>query len=157
MSRLILLSMPKFLVLISFLLFSVGCPSLAQCVGKKIQTSYYPDTVGSKVKYSATIEMRKGYMSGICILLNDGSAIKGCLFNEFGISALDFVYYPERRKVKLLSVIQMLNKWYIKKILREDLVKVMENLRQGKFTYHDDKFKIAYNFTLLELDDATEE
>ncbi len=147
--------MPKFLVLISFLLLGFSFSSQAQEANPPRQAVCYPDSAGSKVKYSATIEMRKGYMSGICILLNDGKEIKGCLFNEFGISALDFIYNPEKKKVKLLSVIKMLNKWYIKKVLKKDLVNVMENLRYGKMTYRDERFKIDYKFTLLE--DATEE
>lgn len=113
------------------------------------------DSAGSKVKYNATIEMSKGYVSGVCIMANDGSVIKGSLFNEFGISAIDFTYQPDKKKVKLLSVIKILNKWYIKKVLRKDLVQVMENLSKGIYSYHDKKFKIDYNFSLLK--DATEE
>lgn len=114
-----------------------------------------PDSAGSKVKYNATIEMSKGYVSGVCIMANDGSVIKGSLFNEFGISTIDFTYQPDKKKVKLLSVIKILNKWYIKKVLRKDLVQVMENLSKGIYSYHDKKFKIDYNFSLLK--DATEE
>lgn len=147
--------MPKFLVFISFLLWSLLVPVSAQTVAQKFSGAYFPDTVGAKVKYSATIEMRKGYVSGICVLLNDGKCIKGCLFNEFGISALDFIYFPDKHKVKLVTVIKMLNKWYIKKVLKSDMVKVLERLRQGKTTYRNERFKIDYNFTLLE--DDTEE
>lgn len=107
------------------------------------------------MKYNATIEMSKGYVSGVCIMANDGSVIKGSLFNEFGISAIDFTYQPDKKKVKLLSVIKILNKWYIKKVLRKDLVQVMENLSKGIYSYHDKKFKIDYNFSILK--DATEE
>ena len=49
----------------------------------------------------------------------------------------------------------MLNKWYIKKVLRKDLVQVVVNLSKGIYSYHDKKFKIDYNFTILK--DATEE
>lgn len=147
--------MPKFLVSISFLLWGMFVPISAQTAQHEASRSYFPDTVGAKVKYSATIEMRKGYVSGICVLLKDAGCVKGCLFNEFGISALDFIYYPDRHKVKLLSVIKMLNKWYIKKMLKADMTKVMELLQQGKVTYRNDRYKIDYNFTLLE--DDTEE
>ena len=30
-----------------------------------------PDSIGSKMKYNATIEMKKGYLSGICMLIRD--------------------------------------------------------------------------------------
>lgn len=147
--------MPKFLVFISFLLWGMLVPVSAQTATLEGPKSYFPDTVGAKVKYSATIEMRKGYVSGICVLLNDEGCIKGCLFNEFGISALDFVYFPDKHKVKLVSVIKMLNKWYIKKVLKADIAQVMELLRQGKTCYRNERFKIDYNFTLLE-DDSEE-
>lgn len=147
--------MPKFLVLISFLLWGILVPVQAQTASQEHSKCYFPDTVGAKVKYSATIEMQKGYISGICVLLRDAECVKGCLFNEFGISALDFVYFPDKHKVKLVSVIKMLNKWYIKKVLKTDMAKVLEQLREGKTTYRNERFKIDYNFTLLE--DDTEE
>ena len=61
----------------------------------------FPDNTGSKVKYSALIEMPKGYISGICILYNDEGLVRGSIFNEFGISAIDFVYDTAKEKVKL--------------------------------------------------------
>ncbi len=128
----------------------------------------FPDSVGERVKYDATIEMKKGYLSGICILLREEEGVRGCLFNEFGISALDFIYYPDKEKVKLEGVIEMLDKWYIKKVLRKDLTLLMKNLQQGIGSYRDEKFKIKYKFSLLKEDaedsnsinkeqDATEE
>ncbi len=150
MSRPTLLSMQKFLVSISIVLLSLlALPLHAQ------QECLFPDSAGSKVRYNATIEMAKGYVSGVCIMVNDEGIIKGSLFNEFGISAIDFTYQPDTKKVKLLSVIKMLNKWYIKKVLRKDLVQVMENLSKGISSYHDKKYKIDYNFTVLK--DAAEE
>lgn len=150
MSRPTLLSMQKFLVSISIALLSLlALPLHAQ------QTRLFPDSAGAKVRYNATIEMSKGYVSGVCIMVNDEGIVKGSLFNEFGISAIDFTYDPDTKKVKLLSVIKMLNKWYIKKVLKKDLAQVMENLSKGISSYHDNKYKIDYNFTVLK--DAAEE
>ncbi len=150
MSRPTLLSMQKFLVSISIALLSLmALPLHAQ------QSRLFPDSAGTKVRYNATIEMAKGYVSGVCIMVNDEGIIKGSLFNEFGISAIDFTYDPDTKKVKLLSVIKMLNKWYIKKVLKKDLVQVMENLSKGIPSYQDKKYKIDYNFTVLK--DAAEE
>ncbi len=141
--------MQRFLLSISIsLLFLLALPLHAQ-------QTFFPDSAGSRMKYNATIEMRKGYLSGICILANDEGIVKGALFNEFGISALDFTYFPKCDKVKLNGVIQILNKWYIKKVLKKDLLQLMKNLQQGIGTYRDEKFKIDYHFTLLK--DATEE
>lgn len=150
MSRPTLLSMQKFLVSISIALLSLlALPLHAQ------QTRLFPDSAGAKVRYNATIEMSKGYVSGVCIMVNDEGIVKGSLFNEFGISAIDFTYDPDTKKFKLLSVIKMLNKWYIKKVLKKDLAQVMENLSKGISSYHDNKYKIDYNFTVLK--DAAEE
>ena len=99
--------------------------------------------------------MKKGYISGVCILVNDENLVKGCIFNEFGISAIDFTYQLKQRKVKLVNVIKMLNKWYIKRILKRDLAQVMENLSKGIMTYHDKKYNIDYNFSILK--DVAEE
>ncbi len=133
--------MQRFLISISFLWLLAFQPLLAQ--------SHFPENSGDKVRYQATIEMKKGYMSGICILVNDSGVVKGSLFNEFGISALDFEYELEKKKVKLLSVIPMLNKWYIKWVLRKDLALLMERLRQDEGEYRDEKYKIDYKFTIL--------
>ncbi len=56
------------------------------------------------MKYNASIEMKKGYLSGICILIRDKDGYKGSIFNEFGISVLDFTYQPVTGKVKLENV-----------------------------------------------------
>lgn len=103
----------------------------------------------SKQKYAATIEMKKGYLSGICILAKEEDIYRACLFNEFGISALDFTYEPARRKVKLQHVIKMLDKWYIRKVLKKDLANVVDNLLKGVTTYTDEKYHINYQFTRL--------
>lgn len=108
----------------------------------------------TKQRYAATIEMKKGYLSGICILAAEEGGYRACLFNEFGISALDFTYQPDKRKVKLEHVIKMMDKWYIRRVLKHDLVYVVENLLQGIPTYTNEKYHIKYQFTLL---NATEE
>lgn len=106
-----------------------------------------PDSIGSKMKYNATIEMKKGYLSGICILIRDKDGYKGSIFNEFGISVLDFTYQPVMGKVKLENVIQLLDKWYIKRLLKQDLSQVIKNLQKGISIYDNKKYKIHYQFT----------
>lgn len=150
--------MQKYLYMWVLWMLMLARPVMAQ--------TWFPDNEGGKVRYNAVIEMKKGYMSGVCILANDGGLVKGSLFNEFGISALEFIYRSDTQKVKLLSVIKMLDKWYIKRVLKKDLAQLMEQLRQGKGEYKNERFKINYKFTLLEeeqeendrikKDDATE-
>ncbi len=115
----------------------------------------YPQNQGDKVRSSAMIEMPKGYVSGICVMYNDGTDVKASIFNEFGISAIDFVYNPQKDKVKLVSVIKMLNKWYIRRLLKSDLRKVIHSLQKGEGEYRNEKYKIDYKFS--ELKDETEE
>lgn len=140
--------MLKFSALISAALLFVG---VASACGQ----SLYPKNAGDKVRTSAMIEMSKGYVSGVCVMYNDGTEVKASIFNEFGISAIDFVYDPQKDKVKLVSVIEMLNKWYIRKLLKKDLLKVVHNLQQGKEGYRNERYKIDYKFSLLK--DDTEE
>ena len=35
-----------------------------------------PDSIGSKMKYNASIEMKKGYLSGICMLIRIRTATR---------------------------------------------------------------------------------
>ena len=115
--------------------------------------------VAQKRKYAATIEMDKGYVSGICFLSVEGDTVNGSIFNEFGISVLDFTYLRSRQKVRLEHVIKMLDKWYVKRVLRKDLVQVLENLRKGFSSYRNEKYHILYQFTRLdkELGEGLEE
>ncbi len=115
----------------------------------------FPNNAGSKVKYSALIEMPKGYISGICILCNDGGLVRGAIFNEFGISAIDFVYDTAKEKVKLGDVIKLMDRWRIRRVLKKDLARLMKNLSQGVGTYRNERYKI--NYRLKQLNDATEE
>lgn len=117
--------------------------------------SVFPDSVGQKVRYNATIELQRGYLSGVCVLLNEGDVVRGSLFNEFGLSALSFTYRPARQKVTIDHLVAMLNKWYIRRVLRRDLSRLMAHLRQGIGTYRNEKHHIDYNFSILS--DATEE
>ncbi len=134
--------------------FSALISALLLCLAAHAAT--FPTADGERTRYNAVIEMGRGYVSGVCILMADGDEVKGCLVNEFGISALDFIYYPKKEKVKLVNVVKMLDKWYIRRTLRADLAKVMHNLANGIMTYRNEKRKIDYKFTVLQ-EDATEE
>ncbi len=149
MSRQTVLSTLRYSISISLLWLCFLCPTHAQQV---IDQQPFTDSIGSKAKYAATIEMKKGYISGICILASEDDCYRGVIFNEFGITAIEFTY--SKKKVKLGNVIKMLDKWYIKRVLRRDLAQVVENLLNGISTYKDKKYNIEYKFTAL---DATEE
>lgn len=122
---------------------------LALSIRVQAQTSF-PSAEGERAKYAAYIEMPKGYVSGICVLLQEDGLIKGSIFNEFGITALDFTYNPQRDKIKLHSVMKMMDKWYIRKVLKKDLRQVMKTLKEGQTEYINQRRHIVYRFHGIE-------
>ncbi len=113
----------------------------------------FPSVEGERARYAVYIELPRSYISGVCILLHDGTEVKGSLFNEFGISAMDFVYRPKKDKVKLLSVQKMLDKWYIRKRLKRDLRELIHVLQQGGSRYVDEKYHITFQFNPMETEE----
>ena len=125
--------------------------SLLLCLTVRLQAqTTFPSAEGERAKYSAYIEMPKGYVSGICVLLKEEGVVKGSLFNEFGFTALDFTYHPERDKIKLHSVMKMMDKWYIRKVLKKDLRQVMKALMKGESEYTNQRQHIVYRFHGIE-------
>lgn len=108
--------------------------------------SLLPQEEGQRMRFDAMIEMPKAYISGMCVLMFDEGLIKGSIFNEFGITAIDFTYQPVKGKVKLVSVIPMLNKWYIKRTLKKDIKQLMKSLEFGDTTYVNNRRHITYIF-----------
>ena len=72
-------------------------------------------------RYSFRIETPKAYVSGIMLASRTDGGINGSMINEFGISAIDFSYSRKKDKLRLINVVSFLNKWYIKRILRNDI------------------------------------
>jgi len=91
--------------------------------------------------------MPRGYVSGLLLLRCEDQTVKGSLFNEFGITALDFTYDRRKDKVRLHSVVKMMDRWYIRRVLRRDLREVMKRLEQGDSIYENSKHHIHYKFT----------
>lgn len=134
--------MQRFLPYISLLVL------LLSPTGLKAQ-SLFPQTAGQRMRYEASIETERGYVSGICIAAADSAGVRGSLFNEFGITALSFSYNPQTDRVRLHDVIAMLDKWYIRRTLRRDLRSLIHRLRQGQTTYENTRRHISYTFTPL--------
>lgn len=114
----------------------------------------FPSTQGEKAKYSAYIDMPQGYVSGVCVLFNEGTVIRGSLFNEFGITALSFSYDIKKEKIKLYSVVKLMDKWYIKRILKKDLKQLMKCLQKGEYVYQNEKYHITYSFSTLNTEEV---
>lgn len=111
--------------------------------------SLLPDSQGERMRLSTNIEMSGGYISGVCAMIMDSGQIKCSLFNEFGISILDFVYYTDKDKVKIVSATGIIDKWYIKRLLRKDLRSIMHSMKDGQATYRNEKRNIVYEFRPL--------
>ena len=140
---------------------------LALPISVQAQTTF-PSAEGERAKYAAYIEMPKAYVSGICVLLQEDGLIKGSLFNEFGITALDFTYNPQRDKIKLHSVMKMMDKWYIRKVLRGDFSFFLSNYDQGRnvvkkkrkltvmpngdIIVSNERYKINYTFSPMQVE-----
>ena len=145
--------MRKYLLLISILLLSLASLTVQAQDSLIVQQAPLSDSIGCKTRYATTIELSKGYLSGITIMVREAEAYHGVLFNEFGITALEFTYQPQTKKVELIEVMAMLDKWYIRRVLKSDLQHVMENLLKGNPTYKDEKYHISYKFSVMSNDE----
>lgn len=98
-------------------------------------------------KYTFQIETSNGFISGILLTNEDNENITGSMINEFGVSAIAFSYSKKKQKLKLLNVVSLLNKWYIKRVLKNDI----------KFCLHvlyDNPSKKKYNYEVVRKVDS---
>ena len=109
-----------------------------------------PSNEGERARYGVQIDVKKAYISGICGMLFEDGKLKASVVNEFGLSAMDFEYNPQKDKVKIINVIKKLDHWYIKRILKRDLRILMHKLRQGINKYENTKYEITYTFQPLQ-------
>lgn len=104
----------------AFLLYLV---SLFTFVAASAQSAG-PDTVpdpGQRWRYAFEITTPKAAITGIMIVKETDNEILGSMFNEFGVSAIEFRYDKKKDKIKLVNVIGFLNKWYIRMTLKKDI------------------------------------
>ena len=105
-----------------------------------------PQSDGEQQRYSVQIEMPRGYISGISVMQREGELVKGVVVNEFGVTAFAFTYNVVTGKVRIDNVIAMLDKWYIRRVLRKDMGQVMLCLQRGDTVYENTRRKIKYHF-----------
>ena len=108
----------------------------------------YPEMNGDKVRYNIQIDIKRAYISGVCILGKQEDCIVSSIVNEFGVSLMDFSYNPIKEKVKIHSITPKLNRWYIKRVLKKDIRSMLEVMQVGGKEYINSKYKIKYTFTL---------
>lgn len=102
-----------------FLSLLLACPA--------IRGEETADTASVR-KYSFQLEMQRGGISGIMALLDEEGEIKGSLINEFGFSAVGFIYDRHTRKLRLVDVVSFLDRWYVRRVLQADLTRLVETL-----------------------------
>lgn len=108
---------------------------------------FYPDSVGQRIRYEIIIEMPKAYLSGLMIMHKPTEGrVDASVINEFGISLMDLSYDEKRNKVKILSLNDKMNKWYIKRVLSNDFKHIFKAMREGSHEYLNSKRKIKYSF-----------
>lgn len=111
----------------------------------------YPDSIGTNSKVGMVIEMPNAYISGILILARQNEdTINGSLINEFGVSFIDFAYDEPKNKIELLYVTKSMDKWYIRRVLKNDFRDILVLMKTGEDNrYENRKRHITYIFTPL--------
>ena len=119
-------------------------------------------------EYSVAITARGAEITGVCIVKTDAEGSRGAIVNEFGIHALDFMVSADRRKVKLLNVIPMMDRWYVRRVVKKDLRTLFNAMADGEqaggrtvivepdgtVTLTNTRYKLKYS--LKKLHEATE-
>lgn len=119
--------------------------------------SQLPESEGSRAKYRFSMESPKFSLSGACMMMLQNDTIKGCVFNEFGVSAFNFVYARKTERMELTELMSKLDKWYIRKLLAADMLQVIKGLKKGCQSYTDTKYNITYQFVPLQDDNNMKE
>lgn len=146
--------MPRFLVSISILVLSLLPASAQSDTQPSVDSTTIADS--SRQTFTALIETPKASISGICLIVQDSDSIKGAIVNEFGITALDFVYARKDDKVRLVSAAPMLDKWYMRPVITADIRMLLHALHEGKLSYEDEKYHIKYTLSPIHDDGNNE-
>ncbi len=150
------------------LLFSLACIAESQT---SVGALRFVGDGENSTRYSTQLSFKRGEFSGILLMKMEGDTILGSLVNEFGIKAFDFTCKATEcskpPKVKLLNVLGVIDKWYIRKVISDDLGWLFchsESTTEGKRTLSieadtirldNDKYHVSYSFTPLITEDAT--
>lgn len=108
----------------------------------------FPTYEGDCVYYNFTMTSLRAEISGLCILKLNGEVVNASIVNDFGTTFIDYSYQMRKSRVKLHYVFELLDKWYIRRVLKRNLKKVMMAMHNGETTYRDLKHKLTYTFTV---------
>lgn len=104
-------------------------------------------TTGELTRYAFEITTPKAALTGIMLVKETDEVIMGSMVNEFGVSAIDFIYQKGKDKLKLQNVISFLNKWYIKMALKKDI-------RLALHVLFDMPYKTDNNYEITKSDNG---
>lgn len=104
-------------------------------------------------EYHLLMQVKGQEVTGICVIdsVADGGLV-GTVINEFGAKAFDFTY-NNKGKVKVLNVVAFLDKWYIRRVLRRDLAKILPTLPKDEESHYKRRW-ITYTFTPIDETDS---
>ncbi len=114
-----------------------------------------PSADGQECLYNVRIDMEKGGMTGVCMMLRDSTGLHGSVVNEFGVGLMSFSYTFGNDKVRLHSVFGKMDKWYIRRTLRRDLRRLLHAMGDGEATYTNDRRGIRYSFIPITEDETS--
>lgn len=114
-----------------------------------------------------TISARGMELTGVCIIRTDGGGSRGTIMNEFGVNALDFTLSANRKKVRLQHVVAMMDKWYVKRVVRKDLqylfsataspqtkgCRTVVQAVDGSVTLENEKYQLKYSLKPINRQD----
>ena len=153
-------------VLISLLMW---CAIVANATDCDYLMHAQPDSL---TRYRVQLQARNATLDGVlAVKIIDGN-INGVVVNDFGIKAFAFSISHDRKKVKLQDMMPMLNHWYIKRVLKNDL-KLLFNatccdqpstgkktqitvLDDGSIKMTNTKYHIEYLFTKAQVVESQE-
>ena len=118
--------MMKYFLVSSLILLFTGCVTAARVAqsadvspaNTPLWTEELRDDINLN-RYQVDIQVKGNHITGICMLRKSDEGWRGTLLNEFSVRAFDFIVTP--KKCELLHTISMLNKWYIRRTIADDL------------------------------------
>jgi hypothetical protein len=105
-------------------------------------------------RFKLTVTTEKANITGIMPVKFMDGVWKGSLINEFGVKVFDFVSTP--KKCRLINVISFIDRWYIRKMIADDLQLLLEidkpaykAYRQAKRDIRRDTLKITHKSSVI--------
>jgi len=113
--------------------------------------SIFPFEDGKSLNFQASVEHINFYITGVVVAKMMGDTVKGVFMNEFGIKVFEFEVL--RGRCRLMQVLDIFDKWYFRKTIRNDfafiftvLEKPSEAVGVYEFPFRGEKNVYRYRF-----------